>query len=85
MLFKFFIIFTLSTKYFFILAILKSNHKNNFLIIENVLALFYHFFHVPWEKMNLHNLANFGNYKSRKYKRICTLSNRMLEFYKYLL
>ena len=29
------------------------------LVMENVLVLFYHSFHIHWEKINLYNLANF--------------------------
>ena len=46
MLFKFFIRFTLRTIDFSHLNLLKPIHKDNFLFIEDVLKLFYHFFHI---------------------------------------
>ena len=30
-----------------------------FLVIENILVLFCHYFHIRWEKINLYHLANF--------------------------
>ena len=58
-----------------------------FLLIENILVLFNHSFHIHLEKINLYNIANLlFNIKSINLKKsIKTLSNRLLVFHKYLL
>ena len=48
--FYFFFLMTNNTMIFFILA---------FLVIENILILFHHSFHVSQEKTNWYNLTNF--------------------------
>ena len=59
MLFKFFILFTLSIVQFFPSYTFQIYSQKNFLIIENILVLFYHSFHILLEKIILYNLINF--------------------------